>query len=266
MPGGGIPGGAGGGAPDVSGGAVGGTTGGAAVGSVGTSAAPSTPSAASAGAGGGVAAGGATSAGVSTDIGIDTRAPGTDSVGSATSEASRAQSAGSVTGQAESTVSGTTEPATSARGKAEGAVNVDVSGSATGAATSRVDDLRDGAPQKPDPQAEARARFSTQDQAVTDAQQKRSDAERIGNDPRGAASARVEGEAVAGVNEVSPVDTGSAQAEVNVATGTVRDPAGAARGRADSAVESKKSEAKADVGIQADVNVSTTAKPDPTKK
>jgi hypothetical protein len=211
--------------------------------------------------GGGVATGGATG-GASAGIDVDTRAPGTDAVSSATSEASRAQGATSATGRAESTVGGVTEPADSARGKVTGAASVDVSAEAQSSANQRVSEARAAGPQRPDPEAEARVRFSEQDQAVGSARAKGDEAQRVGADPRGAATARVEGEAVGRVEEASPVDPGAASAKVDVATGTVRDPSGTARSRVDSAVEEKKSDAKADVGISADVKVST----DPTKK
>jgi hypothetical protein len=205
--------------------------------------------------------GGATSG----NIGLDTNAPGSDVASSAQGEASRAQNVTSAGSQAESTVTATTDPATSARGRVDGAVNVDASAGVQGNATSRVDELRNAGSRRPDAEGEVRTHFSAQDQAVGDAQAKRDEAERIGSNPRGAATARAEGEAVAGVNEVSPVDTGTASAQVGVATSTVNDPRGAAQSRVDSAVAEKKSEARADVGIQADVNVSATT-PDPTKK
>lgn len=68
---------------------------------------------------------------------------------------------------------------------------------------------------------------------------RRDEAQAVADNPRGAATARVESGVTAGVSERAPVDPSAAQARVDVATTTVADPAAAAKSRANVAVDEK---------------------------
>jgi hypothetical protein len=131
-----------------------------------------------------------------------------------------------------------------------------------------ADRLRDRADAAPDPQGDlARAEkleFNERDKAlgqVSGVEDKGDDARRIAGDPQAAATTRAEGTALREASERAPLDPDQARADVNVATGTVRDPSGAAEGQLDLEVEDREREAEAQIGISG-----TVKPPDPAKR